>query len=288
MARKKVAKLKTPEEVARDFWAGVFKDLRERLEETESKATDSTSDKTARHERELFTGFSRELQNLPKDAPIPCLKEVLIQHKYLVKPYLPWDRIGIVLSDLNLNREKIEGLVLLLKPVPIEHHLGLLKDTIIQKFEKTIKKEVDRLNEKVKALSPLLKRLEKLSRQREYRGFSPLSGTVTRLRRDIAISKAMVKARRENDKKLLEGYGIDKDPNKSPQRHKYFSTIAVRALRVINQSCHTDACEPHCKKTHKKAYVKIAELLNILYPTIWTQSTDIIANKIKSMEQRQA
>lgn len=277
----------SPEESAKKFWKGALAAYEKKSEDfltmIRQQIVSGTSDPSVAEEEKRFTAYQQKLEELPANTFLLDRDYLLITHEYVVKPFLPWDRITDLLSDLAIDKQTIDALIYFLKPFPIETRMNM-QDPLEQYKNKI----TDITNKKIKSLAPLVKRLENLSKaDKRYSRFEPLTLTVAALRRDIQIYKAIVRYRKENDKAFRKLLLIDKDPNKSPLRHRIWREIATSAVKVINRYCHTNDCEEgRCRKTHTKAYVKVGELLKILYPTIWTQDIDMV-NRIKSMEQRQ-
>jgi hypothetical protein len=287
MEKRTKTKKESPEEIAKDFWAGLFHKAGERIARIQHDIFNSISDPQEKEQQRPLLNFMTELKALPQDAPVGSLEETIIKHKYLVKPFVPWKEVTDTLGEFQFDTQAIEDIVLCLKPVPIEQHLGLIDNPIQDSQDQAIREAMDFFKGKIKTLSPLAKKLENLTKEDGYRNLLPLKQTILCLRWDIEIYKAIVKDRQDNDKRYRAIHLIDENLHKSPQKHPYWRELATRVLKLLNAHCHDGACEPGCRKTHKKAYIKVAQLLKILYPTIWTQKIEIIANKIKSMEQRQ-
>lgn len=280
MEKRKAQKTKTPEEVAKEFWVETYAEIRQRIEE-------SISDGTTSEERDHYLRFVQHLKQLPESTPVGGLEELIINHLYLVSPYLPWNEVRAIFNGLSIDEQAMKGIIFVLKPTPIEHSMDLRENSLNQLIDKACKETIDDCNKKIKNLSPLVKRLEKLMRENEaYSKVRSLNETVAVLRHDIELYRAIVRTKAENDKRHLQRYLIDKDLNKSPQKHKFWNIAVAAALQRINPYCHTDNCAPQCRKTHKTALIKVAELLKILYPNIWTEDVDTIASRIKAKEYR--
>jgi hypothetical protein len=142
-------------------------------------------------------------------------------------------------------------------------------------------------NRLIKELSPLVKRLKNLQKKGAiYEDFASLTLTILQFDRDIDVCREIVRIKRIADEQYLSTYCIGKDLNKSFQKHKYWNVVVSGALKIVNPYCHTDNCESACRKTHQKAITAVADLLKILYPSIWKEDVKTIASRIKQKDYR--
>ncbi len=248
----------SPEAIAQNFWIGVYREVAGRLE----NAIDGG---------EGLEEYIRTKRSLPEDAAVGGSKDLTIEHGYLVKPYMEWEKIKTCLKGIGITETAlIERLVFLLKPYPLE---DALSNPFLQRFEKATKHICRELNRKIKELSPLIRRLENLAVQDEvYHDFEPIRKTIEAFKFDVAVYKAIIKKKKNTDKKWAEAHLIDKDIEKvSPQKHKFWNVVIPPALEIVDRFCYTQ----------EEAYRKIAELLKILYPDVWKGDIQTNANRIK-------
>lgn len=281
-AKKKKGKRsnRTPEEVAKDFWIDIHQTIQNRLMQS-IKDGDESPD-----EKKHYLSYIDSKRSLPDDAPVGGLKDLVLEHHFLVKPYLPWDKIKSTLKAFNIDDRKIQTLVCILKPSPIEQKFIPDENPLYARIVVSEENVCDEFNREIRELSPLVKRLKNLQEVKGYEDFAPLILTILKLEYDLEVYREIVKRKRITDKQLLAVYCIDKDLKKSPQKHKYWNVVVSSALKILNPFCHSDNCETSCRKTHQKAITAIAELLKILYPSIWKEDVKTIASRIKQKDYR--
>lgn len=261
----------SPEAIAQNFWVEYFRKL---MGEVENRI-----DEKEGHE------YIQAKRDLPENIAVGSLEDLMIDHEYLVKPCVEWDEVKTCLKGVGITEAAlIEWLVFLLKPYPLE---GVLSNPLLQ-LEKTAERVCREFNLKIKELSPIIKKLENLARRdKVYRDFAPLHETIEAFKFNVKVYRAIVKGKKDTDKKWAQTRGIDKNTEKvSPQKHKFWNVLIPPALRIVNRFCHNDNCETTCKKTHQKAIEKVAELLKILYPSIYKEDIQTIANRIKQKDGR--
>ena len=113
--------------------------------------------------------------------------------------------------------------------------------------------------------------------------YVPFHG-VNEIRYDIGCYKKALEVLEAKREQRIGTFKIDEDIKKSRTTHIFWKTAISQALKEVNRHCHNNKCEPNCPNTHPEALTIIAELLKILYPTIWEEDIPMIINKIRSME----
>ena len=81
-------------------------------------------------------------------------------------------------------------------------------------------------------------------------------------------------------------YGIEQKKYGAPQKHSFWSYATAGAIYYVNCFCHGDRCKKKCNTLHERSYLLVANLLKILYPNIWREKADNIANNIKTRALR--
>jgi len=285
MQRKKKKEKKidrTPAKVAKDFWSGLYQKLQDRLIQSIEDGKE-----TFPGEKNHYRSFIEKKRSLPDDKPVGDSQELVLSHHFLVKPYLPWNNLKHIQDDLKIDDKKFQVLLFILKPTPIEQTLVPEENWLLKRIDEVSDNFVTECNRKIKALSPLVKKLENLIKEDEsYAAFPPIYSTISAMQYDIGCTREIVKRRLTTEKNYLDINLIDKDLKKSPQKHKYWNVTVSNALKILNPYCHTDNCENNCRKTHQRALTKIAELLKILYPSIWKEDIKTIASRIKQKDYR--
>lgn len=217
-----------------------------------------------------------------------------IEFANIVEPRLPWVKINKVFTDIRkkgLKEETILLIVFILKPFPLEREIqkGMPE---LHKIEKEI---CGASNQRIKRLPTIIKQLEKMSEKSHM----PLYNTadfaqaLKNLREELEYHREIVRIGKDLHKRYLAILGIDKDVKKiHPKKHKFWSVAVSTAVTVLNDFCHSELCEQDakgiwlCYKTHKKTLQKIAELLRILYPTIWKLDVNSIFRLIEQRDYR--
>jgi hypothetical protein len=143
-------------------------------------------------------------------------------------------------------------------------------------------------NIKIKKYSRLKGQFEKLLQDTDWQEFEPLTSVINKLIGSLEKERSMVDFLKRREKAYRSLYYFDKALNKPTKKQGYWNHVIIPALKLINNYCHNNHCTRtrQCSITHATAYYKIAELLKILYPSIWTESIKTISNQIKSREQR--
>lgn len=234
----------------------------------------------------FHTEYADKIKSIFKEFPGGNKKELPIMFNYTVKPYLNLVQINKCLKELHIDDSSIENIISVLKPIPIEHYLIPGENRLNDRMTQVTKGIFAEANQKIRTLSPLLKRLTNLSQDKTYCHLEPLEQTINILNYDIEMLQWIVKIRQASDRHNLSIYHMDKDLRKSPQKHKYWNTVVSHAIRQLNDYCHSVECDEKCRKTHQKAINKAAELLTILYPSIWKEDIETIAKRIKQKDYR--
>lgn len=252
----------SPEVIAQKFWIEFYKKFKERVENV------------LLDEKEEIK-YIHAKRSLPEDATVGGSEDLMIDYEYLVKPYVEWGKVRTCLRDVGITKTVIERLVFILKPYPLD---GALSNPLIQKVEKAANGMCRDLNRQIKELSPLIKRLENLTRQdAAYRKLKPLRETIEALKFDVELLKAIIERKKSTDKKWKEMRLIDKNTDKvSPQKHKFWNITIPSAIKILNGFCENE----------KRTCIKTAELLKILYPNIWKEDIHTIASRIKQKYYR--
>lgn len=223
--------------------------------------------------------------NAHRNLPTDSLEDFVLAHHFLVEPYVKWDKIKKTLKGLKIDDKKAWTIVFVLKPVPFEKVLFPNKNLPYKAIKGVEKWTCDFCSEQIKQISPLVKQLENLYHMAPERRVS-FPPTIDSLKRDIEVYRESIKKISDRERAVHETFHIDKDLKKSPQKHIYWNVTVSKGIRMLNQYCHSNRCQPNCKITHETAIRKTAELLKILYPEIWTEDIPTIAKRIKQKDYR--
>ena len=272
----------SPETVAKNFWLYWLRTIMQQVSDRIMNRLDIDQAEKKHH-----LDYVNKKKSLPPDLPVGGIEDQLLDFHYLQKPNTDWDKIKDCLRDLDIDNKNIELLVFILKRAPIEHTLVPQENPTLTALNEAADSMISEFNQKIRELSPLIKRLEKLQEVGSfYKEFHPLSMTIEALRYEIALCHEIIQLKKVKDRQWLDIYCLDKDLKKSPQKHKYWNHVASFAVNKLNEYYHNDNCERNCSKTHQKAYTKVAELLKILYPSIWKEDIKVISNRIKQKDYR--
>ena len=252
-------------QVLLEQWVNQLPTIRKNIEEVyglvaTSSAIDSLVEKEYQKRRTAREDFLNGL--LFKRNPINYKS-----YELCVKPHLPWNKIYESLKIIP-KKDEIEKIIFELKPYPIEKIIDqkIRKENI---FEKDIKQQI----QQIARLQGILKHLPKDPFLRD-------SDHIEKFRNsellNMAYFREMGKLMRRIEKENLNRLGIDRNLNKSPQKHPYWNKIVSNAIRSL---------KPYYR-TQKATLQKIAELLKLLYPTIWKEGIGTIANRIKLKNYR--
>jgi hypothetical protein len=257
---------KEPVEVAWDIYNRFDQELIKTIENWVDKYPE-------RNDLKYLLSYDKFVKSLPKDSPENTFyAEIIFIHDNFVKPYLPWDKINKSLEGV-ISTGDIRFLVYKLKPIPFEAFLSEDKVSGL-----TIEKLCKIDKQRKKELSPLIARLEHLQQHPLYKDFYPLAEVIGRFKYDIENYDAVIKLYTILEERFLEKFGLDKNIKKvSSQKHKYWNAVVSAAFNILKNYCHTEI----------EALRKIAELLKILYPSIWKEDINTIANRIKQKKYRQ-
>jgi len=271
----------TPQKVAQAFLRDYYQQLQDRMIQT-------IKDKeTSPEKRQHQLSYIEQLKSITDDEKLcGSAKYLALIYDYQVRPYLPREKLKKFRDELSLDDNKFELLLFHLKPAPIEQTLIPEENPAMKQLREETEKGLTQFNKRIKELSPLVKRLKNLTETDHYKYFRPIFVTIDRMQFDIDVCREIVKQERAAKKRFLGNYLIDKDREKSPQKHKYWNAVVSNALKIVNPACHTDYCKAGCRKTHQKAITAVAELLKILYPSIWKEDIKTIASRIKQKDYR--
>ena len=271
----------TPTEVAIEFWTRWYQETDNiRKEELEASNIGAST-------KNSLCDYIKKVDDIGRPLPLGNIDVDFLKFNYLQKPSVDWDKVKVCLSDFNMDDIAVESFVFAIMRGPIDYITNPSNNPFIKVFNDAENEVVSGIKQQIKKLSPLVKRLENL---REgsllYRDSAPISATIEELKLDLAVHKEIIKLKDNSDKAKLNFYGIDKDLKKSPQKHNYWNHVVSFAVKKLNEYCHNGNCTNKCRKTHQKAITKVAELLKILYPTIWKEDIPTIANRIKQKDHR--
>lgn len=231
--------------------------------------------------------YINEIESLPKNLPYDNNDKVFLKFIYLEKPSIDWDRIKACLHEFPMTDIAIEAFIFALTRSPINFVLNPSNNPFIKVINDSRNSIVTEKNQMILKLSPLIALLEKLQKENpQYKDFGPLSATIEKFKYDKALCDAIIKYKENAEKFQNNYYGFDKSSEISMQKHKCWNSVVSFAVDRLNEYCHNDNCDSKCGKTHQKAITKVAELLKILYPTIWTDDIPSIAKRIKQREYR--
>ena len=270
----------TPQKVAQAVLLSFNQQLQDRLIQT-------IKDKeTSPEKRQHQLSYIEQLKSIPDDEKLRgSVRYLALIYNYQVRPYLPWDKLKKFQDELRIDDKNFELLLFRLKPAPIEQTLIPEDNPAMKQLNEEYEKTLVLFNRQIKELSPLVKKLKKLTETDHFKYFLPIFVTIDRMQWHIDCCREIVKLMRAARKRHLEFLGIGQNIKKSPQKHKYWNLVVTNALKIVNPACHTDDCKG-CRKTHQKAITAVAELLKILYPSIWKEDVKTIANRIKQKDYR--
>lgn len=270
----------TPPEVAFEFWRKWYQETDNlRKEMIETSGMDEC-------EKKRLLEYTQKIDSLGP-LPVGHFEVASLEFDYLKKPGVDWGKIRGCLRDFPIDDIAIESLVFILMRAPFDSSVNPSNNPFIKVINDAENAVVTGIKQQIKQLSPLIKRLENLQEGNLlYRDSAPISATIETLKLDLAVHREIIKLKDNSDKAKLNFYGIDKDLRKSPQKHKYWNIVVSFAVKKLNEYCHNENCDSKCGKTHQKAIMKVAELLKILYPSIWKEDIQIIANRIKQKDYR--
>lgn len=272
----------SPETVAKNFWKDWHLTIAHKISDSIMNRLDIDPAEKKHH-----IDYISKKKSLPSDLPVGSIEDQLLDFKYLQKPNTDWDKIKECLRDFNVDNKDIELVVFILKRAPsVEWTLSPRENPAFTAFNKAADSMMSEFNQKIRELSPLVNHLEKLQEDTPYKDYFLLTQPIEVLKYHIALYREIIKNKRDTDKRWLGIYCLDKDLKKSPQKHKYWNVVVSDALKMLNLYCHNGNCDSNCRKTHQKAITKVAELLKILYPSIWKEDIQTIANRIKQKDYR--
>lgn len=279
MKKEKEKKGLSYDEFAENFWQDIYKsNLNTFLKGAKENLKEEDY---IEHEK-----FAENILKLPRMND-GSLRDLFIPYWFYIRSSLPWTKIKNCLKELNIDDKNIELVVFFLKPTYIESTILPDPNRFLEIFNKSDKEICDTLNNEIKKLSRLVGGLQNLIEEdKSFKNFFPIHVTIAAMQSQINLNRAVVKYKNKEGENYLKKYGISKNLRKSPQKHKYWNYGVSRALKVLNSFCHTDNCERPCRKTHDKAIHKVAELLKILYPSIWKEDVKTIAIRIKQKDYR--
>lgn len=203
---------------------------------------------------------------------------------HLVKPTLPMAQIDECLREYDIEDEKKDLLLFKLKPYPVERILnGLSESEDVKILVEDVCRE--RRNRR-KKIAPLVKQLKNLRMDEPFLDFPPLKETIEKFEYLLAFDEEVIKQGKTLHKKIYRDFGLDKAKDISSQKHTFWNQAVPAAVDILNPFHHDDNCRRKCEITHEGALKKVAELLKILYPTIWKEETSTITKRIKQKNYR--
>jgi hypothetical protein len=222
-------------------------------------------------------GFENPQERHREDATIIyCL---------FVEPHFPLFKIKKCLKEFDLDENTIRKLLFILKPINIEDLLTGNSSSSVMPIA-SIQNQIKLYKQKIKQRAPLVKQLENLKQDILHKNFYPLSQTVDRIKKEINIYRDFLDLVKGSETTLFHTYSFDRNLGKNPQKQRYWNDKVSESIKIINQYSHNADCCRNCRKTHKKAIHKIAELLKLLYPSIWKEDIQTIADRIKQRNYR--
>jgi len=201
-----------------------------------------------------------------------------------VSPSIPWDEINESLQEINIYEEMMHCLVFALKPFNLEK--------ILKEGYPNLKEITDRVckesNMVIKRLSTMLAQIQNILSRDHLTDVIPLQEIADRLQGYLAYHHEIVKRGRDAHERYMRMLLLNKNRGKTlPQKHQFWNLAVSGATSLLNRYYHTQTCEYECQVTHTKAVRKVADLLKILYPTIWTEDTETITQRIRQKDYRQ-
>lgn len=278
MGNEKTDKTKTVAEIAADgFWLNIRKREWQSIEKEMLNLPEG-------EKKERFLRYTQAVENLPERSP----KRIFLCHKYFVRPYVQWNEVRDVFDGLEIPQSELDYTVFILKPEPLEAIISSQEHPYVQEKSRQDKRLLDHCNKRIKTLAPLIKKLEILRKDEDFSDFAPMKDTIEIMRLNKQLYEAIKKDKEALDARYRKAYRIDKNLNKSPQKHEIWNLLIPKALKNINHYFHTGNCVPQCRIIHNTAIMKIAELLKILYPDIWTEDVNTVAMRIKQKDYRRS
>ncbi|MBE9535708.1 MAG: hypothetical protein IMF07_00870, partial [Proteobacteria bacterium] len=181
---------------------------------------------------------------------------------------IPWGKVYDVLSNLDIEKKAIKALIVSISSPFID---DLIKATPAQKNNFISEECIPELNRRIQKLARISGLIKDLQKEKRYKKLNILTETVACLEWEKSFSQEFISAHKEAEKIEAEYTGIGSNKNKSPPKHKVWNEIVSTAINQLNKYCHIyGLCEDdNCDKIHKKTITKTAELLKLLYPSIW-------------------
>lgn len=181
-------------------------------------------------------------------------------------------KLSEIVRSFNIPLEVMEvmnEIVIILMPYPLENKLVPEKRSRFSaekdRYEKSI---LDEANKKIKLLSGMIGQIKEMSKDALIGINQPLGEAVCYLDKCKAYLQEIVRVHAERKRDLL----VDDNLQKEPHKHRFWNTLIVKAVGMVNPYCHDTGCDD-CKKTHDKAILIVHELLKILYPGIWKDTS---------------
>lgn len=200
----------------------------------------------------------------------------------------------IALSDVERIRPRLESLPVddttIFKLVEI-----LIPDTSMDVLAQTKHKNIQdpisdpefyqHIKRSAKQLSSIIGQLKKIQEKTMPGFFAPFPIKELEYNRQMCLD--MIELFDTDRKKQLRYLHWDDNfSNKPLQKQSEWNHRVKRTVDILNKYYCTESCERPCKKIHSAAITKTAELLKTLYPEIWVEDTETVANRIKQKYYR--
>ncbi len=198
----------------------------------------------------------------------------------IVRNALNWPKIRACFSGLKIAEDNLEFIVFILKPWPFTNQFteGYPE---LNSFVALTRADINKV---IKRVSPLVKQLTNM--HFPYPDVLPTIGIdYVKFKYYLAVCRKIVKLGKKIPDMYFKHFGIEATKYESPQQHSFWKYAVAGAFNKLNKYCH-DSCSRNCTVEHVRAYRVIARLLKILYPSIWLEDIDTIANTIKSKNNR--
>ncbi len=171
--------------------------------------------------------------------------------------------------NIPIPLKVMSEIVIILMPYPLENKLVPEKrsrfSAELDRYKESI---LDEANKKIKLLSGMIGQIKGMSVDALIDINQPLGEAVCYLDECKAYLQEIVGVHAERKRDLL----VDDNLQKEPHKHRFWNTLIVKAVGMVNPYCHDTGCND-CKKTHDKAILIVHALLKILHPGIWKDTS---------------
>lgn len=178
--RKEKRTLLIPQKEPLEIWKNIYQMYHDEYGKAIKYDNSITTEQKNRH-----FSFVKEIYRLNNEKSADYIQKAAnISYCFLVRPYLPWDKLRPIQKELQLDDTTFEQIIFYLKPCPYEKLIIPAETSPLQKeFNKVCEKTLIEFNKKIRELSPLVKKLENLSvRDESYANFLPIQQTISKIK----------------------------------------------------------------------------------------------------------